>query len=172
MGVSQRLSILLLPLAVPLIAWGADSPLIQKVRTATAQYRDVNVAIHQGFVAATPCVSGPDHGAMGVHYVLLDRLNKGVLDATQPEALIYEPMADGALRFVGVEYIILESVWQSQNPAGGAPALEGNLMNYIGAPNRYGLPAFYELHIWAWENNPRGSFADWNTAVTCDKQPL
>ena len=45
-------------------------------------------------------------------------------------------------------------------------------MNYIGAPNRYGLPAFYELHVWAWENNPKGSFADWNTHVTCDDQPI
>ncbi len=32
------------------------------------------------------------------------------------------------------------------------------------------LPAFYELHVWAWEHNPKGSFADWNTAVSCDKQ--
>ncbi len=109
---------------------------------------------------ATPCVSGPDHGAMGVHYLLVDRLNNGVLNATQPEALIYEPMASGALRLVGVEYIVLASIWQSQNPAGGTPALDGNLMNYVAAPNRYGLPAFYELHIWAWEDNP------WEASLT------
>jgi hypothetical protein len=46
------------------------------------------------------------------------------------------------------------------------------LLNYIAAPNRYGLPALYELHIWAWEDNPQGSFADWNTHVTCAKQPV
>jgi hypothetical protein len=109
---------------------------------------------------------------MGVHYVLLDRLNSVVLNAAQPEALIYEPMANGAMRLVGLEYIVLESVWQSQKPNGGTPALEGNLMNYIAAPNRYGLPAFYEIHIWAWEDNPMGSFADWNTHVTCAQQPL
>jgi hypothetical protein len=95
-----------------------------------------------------------------------------VLNAEQPEALIYEPMTSGAMRLVGLEYIVLASVWQTQNPSGGTPALEGNLMNYIEAPNRFGLPAFYELHIWAWEDNPKGSFADWNTKVTCDKQPL
>ena len=67
---------------------GDSSPLIDKVRQATAQYRDINVAISQGFVPATPCVSGPDQGAMGVHYLLVDRLNKGVLNAAQPEALI------------------------------------------------------------------------------------
>ena len=171
MRVLNRL--LLLPLAVPLVVWGGESsPLVHKVREATATYRDVNVAISQGFVPATPCVSGPDHGAMGVHYVLVDRLNKGVLNAEQPEALIYEPLGNGALRLVGVEYIVLESVWQKQNPKGGVPALDGNLMNYIAAPNRFGLPAFYELHVWAWEDNSMGSFADWNNSVRCDRQPL
>ena len=77
----------------------------------------------------------------------------------------------GALRLVGVEFIVLASVWQSQHPAGGTPALDGDLLNYVGAPNRYGLPAFYEMHVWAWENNPKGSFADWNTHVTCEQQP-
>jgi len=52
------------------------------------------------------------------------------------------------------------------------PALDGNLLNYIPFPNRYGLSAFYELHVWAWEHNPKGSYADWNTHVTCDHQPL
>jgi len=174
MSTLRRMTLILLPLGIPLIAMGEgdSSPLIEKVREATAQYRDVNVAVSQGFVPATPCVSGPDHGAMGVHYVLVDRLINGVLNATQPEALIYEPMANGALRLVGVEYIVFASTWQSQHPAGGTPALDGNLMNYVAAPNRYGLQAFYELHIWAWEDNPMGSFADWNTHVTCDKQPV
>jgi len=50
--------------------------------------------------------------------------------------------------------------------------IECNLLNYVGEPNRFGLPAFYELHVWAWEHNPMGSFADWNTHVTCDHQPV
>jgi hypothetical protein len=172
MNILRSMTLIMLAPGVPLVAFGDSSPLINKVRQATAQYRDINVAISQGFVPATPCVSGPDQGAMGVHYLLVDRLTKGVLNAEQPEALIYEPMADGALRLVGVEYIVFASTWQSQNPGGGTPAVEGNLMNYIAAPNRYGLPALYELHIWAWEDNPQGSFADWNTHVTCAKQPV
>src|SRR5215831_5225652 len=77
MRVLNRLSLLLLALTLPMVVWGGEtsSPLVRKVREATAIYRDVNVAISQGFVPATPCVSGPDHGAMGVHYVLVDRLN-------------------------------------------------------------------------------------------------
>ena len=75
------------------------------------------------------------------------------------------------MRLVGVEFIVFQSDWESQNPGGAPPALEGNLLNLIGAPNRFGLPAFYELHVWAWEHNPKGSFADWNTLVSCDHQP-
>jgi hypothetical protein len=145
--------------------------LIDKVRNATAQYRDLNVALAQGFVPATPCVSGPDAGAMGVHFVLPARVNGGILNAEQPEALIYEPMANGAMRLVGVEYIVLASTWAANNPGGAVPALDGNLLNYIEAPNRFGLPAFYELHVWAWEHNPKGSYADWNTLVSCEQQP-
>jgi hypothetical protein len=176
MNIFRRLTLATLPLALSLLATGgqsafaAPSPLIDKVRDATARFRDINVAIAEGWVQGTPCVSGPDTGAMGVHFVLSARIAAGVLKADQPEALIYEPLANGAFRLVGVEFIVLASVWEKQNPAGGTPALEGDLLNYISAPNRFGLPAFYELHVWAWENNPKGSFADWNTAVTCEKQ--
>jgi len=188
MNIVRRLMFASLPLAMTLLASGEQpsfagqsaqsawqpkpdsSPLIEKVRAATARFKELNVALAEGWVQGTPCVSGPDTGAMGVHFVMPARIAAGVLQADQPEALIYEPQANGGFRLVGVEFIVLASVWQSQNPTGGTPALEGDLLNYVSAPNRYGLPAFYELHVWAWENNPKGSFADWNTAVTCDKQ--
>jgi hypothetical protein len=60
----------------------------------------------------------------------------------------------------------------TNNPNAGPPALEGNLLNFVNEPNRYGLPAFYELHVWAFQDNPNGSFADWNSRVVCDKQPI
>jgi hypothetical protein len=149
----------------------AQSPLVEKVRAATARFKDINVATSEGWVQGTPCVSGPDTGAMGVHFVMPARINNFVLQPDRPQALIYEPMPGGAFRLVGVEFIVLASVWQSQpDGATSTPALEGDLMNYISAPNRYGLPAFYELHVWTWEDNPKGSFADWNTRVTCAKQ--
>ena len=162
----------LLTLSPIIAAADAPTPLIDKVHNATARYVDLNVALAEGFVPATPCVSGPDTGAMGVHFVLPSRISAGVLNAEQPEALIYEPMPNGAMRLVGVEFIVLENVWEAKNPAGSVPALDGNLLNYIAAPNRYGLPAFYEIHVWAWESNPKGSYADWNTHVTCAHQSL
>jgi hypothetical protein len=146
------------------------SPLVEKVRVATARYQNVHAAVTDGFVQGTPCVSGPDMGAMGVHYVRPDRIADGVLDAGQPEALIYEPQSGGALRLVGVEFIVIASTWATLHPNAGPPALEGDLLNFIDAPNRYGLPAFYEMHVWAWEANPNGSFADWNSHVTCAMQ--
>ena len=75
------------------------------------------------------------------------------------------------MRLVGVEFIVLADAWTKAHPAGPPPALDGNLLNYVDAPNRYGLPAFYEIHVWAWERNPMGSYADWNTHVTCVHQP-
>jgi hypothetical protein len=156
--------------AVPLVAAAdEDSPLVEKVRAATVRYLNINVALREGWTVATPCVSGPDTGAMGVHLVLGSRLSPAALNAEQPQALIYEPMANGAMRLVGVEFIQLEQDWASAHTM-GTPSLEGNLLNYISFPNRYGLPAFYEMHVWAFERNPKGSFADWNTHVTCEHQ--
>jgi hypothetical protein len=146
------------------------SPLVAKVREATARYQNVRAAVADSFVQGTPCVSGPDMGAMGIHYVRPDRIANGILDAAEPEALIYEPQPGGALRLVGVEFIVIASTWASLHPNAGPPALEGDLLNFIDAPNRYGLPAFYEMHVWAWEANPNGNFADWNKHVTCAMQ--
>ena len=151
---------------------GDDTPLLDAVHNATARYVDINVALGEGFVQATPCVSGPDTGAMGVHFVLPARISAGVLNPKQPEALIYQPMANGAMRLVGVEFIVLASVWEANNGPSAVPALAGNLLNYVAAPNRFGLPAFYEIHVWAWEHNPKGTYADWNTHVTCARQAL
>jgi hypothetical protein len=144
--------------------------LVDKVRKATERFKDINVAIGEGWVQGSPCVSGPNEGAMGVHYVQPTRIGDGILNAEEPEALIYEPMPGGRVRLVGVEFIAIADVWNEMHPDSPA-ALEGHLLQLNGAPNRYRLPAFYELHVWAWQQNPNGTFADWNTLVTCELQP-
>jgi hypothetical protein len=149
---------------------GGTQPLVEKVRRVTGAYRDINVALREGWIQATPCVSGPNEGAMGVHFLQPTRLHDGLLDAEKPEMLIYEPMPGGKYRLVGVEYIVLASEWASRNAAGVAPSIDGHLANFVGEPNRYALPAFFEMHVWAWQDNPSGSFSDWNPRVSCAQQ--
>ena len=44
----------------------------------------------------------------------------------------------------------------------------GQLFHLFEAPNRFGLPAFYTLHVWAWKDNPQGAFVNWHPQVSCD----
>ena len=142
---------------------GGSDKLVEIVRNATTQYLDdVKAAAAAGYSPVLGCVSGPDHGAMGVHYVNSSLVN-GPIDPTQPQALIYEPSSNGQNKLVAVEFIILASAL----PPNSAPQVEGHLMQYIDAPNRYGLPPFFELHVWAWKDNPQGPFVDWNNHVSC-----
>ena len=145
----------------------APAKLVQTVRTATMQFANVNAATAAGYQPLFGCVSGPDQGAMGIHYINLALYADGKLDATKPEALIYEP-SNGGLTLVGVEYIVDAATWLSQNSA--PPMLEGQAFQLVNSPNRYGLPAFFELHVWAWRDSPNGAFVDWNTRVSCEGQ--
>src|SRR5579871_5277559 len=83
---------------------GDQSALVQTVREATKQYLDVNNAVADGYGKFLGCVSGSDHGAMGIHYVNGSLLN-GTIDAKHPQALIYEPVK-GQMKLVGVEFIV------------------------------------------------------------------
>lgn len=182
--VIQHLTVAMISLCTPLmVAAGPDAgstapasagiedrPLVEQVRFFTQRFKDPAVAMAENWLPATPCVSGPDTGAMGVHFINGRFLhNNGKLLIDSPAALIYEPLADGSLRFVGVEYIVLASEWAQHNS--GPPALGGDLFNFVDKPNRYGLEPFYELHVWAWQDNPQGTYSDWNTRVSCIHQP-
>ena len=157
-----------LVLSVPLLAADGhssqahehDAParLVHLVREATRRFIDVNNA---GFAEYGPflgCVSGPDHGAMGIHYVNGTLLNNLTLDASKPQALIYEPVND-QLRLVGVEFILDAAKWLAKNN-NTPPVLEGQVFNYVSSPN----------HVWAWRDNPQGAFVDWNNHVSCNGQ--
>jgi hypothetical protein len=142
----------------------ASPGLVRDVRQATQGFRDVTAATAAGYVSARNCVSGPNQGAMGVHYVNDGYIADGVLDVQRPEVLVYEPF-EGKLRLVAVEYFVDAQQWDAANAA--PPVLGGQLFNYVGAPNRLRLPAYYELHVWAWKGNSSGIFSDWNPRVSC-----
>jgi hypothetical protein len=145
----------------------APAKLVEVVRNATRQYTDVNVATAAKYQPLFGCVSGPDQGAMGVHYINLPLVGDGELDETKPEALIYEPSQEG-LRLVGVEFIVDAATWLAHHNA--PPMIQGQAFQFVNSPNRYGLPAFFELHVWAWRDNPNGAFVDWNRRVSCEGQ--
>jgi hypothetical protein len=132
------------------------SALVDQVRAANNRFKDVSVALAEGY-APIPCASGIDGGAMGVHYVNAEYLKDEVPDIKRPQAVMYEPLPNGKMALVAVEYIAFK----------GPASLQGQLFNFTGSPNRYGLGPFYELHVWAWKANPRGVFADMNPDVTC-----
>jgi hypothetical protein len=138
-------------------------------RQATARYHDIGQAVGFGELrdaAGIACIDNPS-GGMGVHYVNGSRID-GALDPTAPEVLVYDPQPDGSMRLAAVEYVIFASDWTGAEP----PTLFGEAFHYMPGqnephPNRYGLPAFWELHAWVWKTNPTGMFADWNPRVTC-----
>lgn len=147
----------------------SHSKLVAIVRNATKQYLDVNDATAAGYARFLGCVTGQDHGAMGVHYVSGKLLTAGDLDASHPQALIYEPSEDGKLRLVGVEFIVFAAAWLASHD-NNPPVLEGQVLQFVDSPNRFNIPAFFELHVWAWQDNPQGAFVDWNNDVTCTNE--
>ena len=106
----------------------SPAKLVQIVRDATQQFIDVNAAGPAGYGPAFGCVSGPDHGAMGVHFVNGTLVGDGLVDANHPEALIYEPVGD-KFRLVGVEYIVFADGWNASHNA--PPMLEGQAFQFV-----------------------------------------
>lgn len=141
--------------------------LVRIVREATKRFHDVRQAQAEGYQLLFGCVSGPDDGAMGMHYVNLALVGDGVLDPRRPEIVIYEPLPNGGRRLIGADFLIFADTWHASNTA--TPELGGQLMHLIDSPNRYGLPAFYTLHVWAWKPNPTGAFVNWHADVSCEQ---
>ena len=154
-------------------ATAADGPSRQDIfagaRAATAKYHDISKAAGFGELkdaAGIACIDNAA-GGMGIHYVNGSRIDS-VLDPALPEVLVYEPQPDGSMQLGALEYVIFASDWAGEGP----PQLYGQDFEYMPGqdeahPNRYGLPAFWELHAWVWKANPNGVFADWNPRVTC-----
>ncbi len=148
------------------------------VLLATAKYQDEAVAVADGYVGGGPCVQAPP-GGMGIHYV-----NEGLLEAPpdllKPVILLYNPTDDG-VRLIGVEYIAVALVSTADGPApwfdseaepadgwvSSAPSLLGTTFNGPMAGHGPEDPWHYDLHVWLWENNPSGMFADFNPNVSC-----
>ena len=143
------------------------SELIRIVRESTARFHDVNVAEAEGYALQFGCVSGDSAGAMGLHYVNGTILNSGVIDPTHPPIVIYEPTSNGKLKLIGADFLVFADAWNAKNSA--PPQLMGQLFHLFDAPNRFELPSFYTLHVWAWKDNPNGAFVNWHPNVDCQQ---
>ena len=147
-----------------------QSGLLKIVRVATARFQDVSEAEREHYSLLFGCVSGPDEGAMGLHFVngdLLDEVNKtGILDPRRPQIVLYEAQPNGNLQLTGADFVVFAADWDAKHP-NTPPQLMGQIFHYFEAPNRFGLPAFYTLHVWAWKQNPNGAFVNWHPHVSC-----
>ena len=165
--------LILLALLVPVLAAtgiAVAAGAFDGAKSSTARFHDLDQAVAAGYsvkvadLAGIECIAQPGEGAMGVHMLNPGLLfDEGVIDATQPELLVYEPRNDGTLKLVALEYLVLAEDWEGATK----PALFGKEFDTTEAGNRYGLPKFYALHAWIWKPNPSGILHAWNPRVDC-----
>jgi hypothetical protein len=141
--------------------------LVQIVRQVTTGFQTPD-SLPQEYQLVLGCVSGGDFGAMGLHFLNMSLVGDGEVNKYTPEIVLYEPLANGKMRITGVDYLVYAADWDDKHPE-GPPQLEGQLFHFFESPNRFGLPAFYTLHVWAWKENPAGTFANWNPNVHCER---
>lgn len=123
-------------------------------------------AIADGYAApnAAECVEVPGVGAMGIHSVNLSLAMDQAVDPTKPELLLYAPKNGGGFKLVGIEWFLPVD---GPNTATPRPALFGQGFDGPMAGHEPGQPWHYDLHVWAWEPNPNGTFAQFNPNVSC-----
>lgn len=146
-----------------------QNALLKIVRDSTERFKDVAQAEAEGYALQFGCVSGDSSGAMGLHFVNGALVNGGVIDATRPQIVIYEPTENGQLKLIGADFLVLVDQWNKDPRHTSPPELMGQLFHLFDAPNRFGLPPFYTLHVWAWKDNPNGAFVNWHPNVSCQQ---
>ena len=167
-------------------------PGLEDVRRATERFRDVNVALAEGYVRdpMNMCDSAETMGrpaalgSMGIHFFRPDMLgitappNPRVAgtgthtDFSRPSILLYEPQADGSLVLVGVENLVFQKAWhQGGNTA--PPSFHGVEWDAMvddpatAIDEAHMFEPHYDRHVWVHRENPNGVFAQFNPAVTC-----
>jgi len=165
---------------------------IAKVRAATERFKDVNVALAEGYVPdpAGHCVTAADEGlpaelgGMGIHYLHPGRLGITATaprvdgtgthtDFQKPSVLLYEPQADGSLALVGAENLVFKKAWEA---AGNTkpPVFAGRQWDFMeDDPNTpgdeaHGFEAHYDQHIYLIEDDPKAAVLPFHPAVTCE----
>jgi hypothetical protein len=170
----------------------AAEPTLDEVRTATARFRDVKVALAEGYIAApgSMCETSvhmgqPESlGAMGIHYFRPDLLGITAppsprvsgdgthTDFRKPAILIYEPQADGSLELVAVENLVFEKAWKAAGHK-APPSFQGSVFERMAddpatpIDEAHMFEPHYDKHVWLYRENPNGVFAPFNPNVSC-----
>jgi hypothetical protein len=169
----------------------AFEPTLAEVRQATERFRDVNVALEEGYIRdpmdiceTAPMMGLPaEDGAMGIHFFRPDLLQitateprvdgTGIhTDFLLPAVLIYEPQADGSLELVAVENLVFMKAWEEAgNDA--PPTFHGVAWDrMVDDPateldEAHNFAPHYDRHVWIYRENPVGVFAPFNPGVSC-----
>lgn len=167
-------------------------PTLEEVRAAAEKYRDVNVALAEGYIAdpmnlcetATMMGRPAEAGAMGIHYFRPDLLgitateprvdgNSTYTDFLRPSILIYEPQRDGSLELVAVENLVFQKAWHAAGHT-APPSFHGVAYDTMvddpktEVDEAHMFEAHYDRHVWVFRENPSGVFAQFNPNVTCE----
>ncbi|SNS36144.1 hypothetical protein SAMN06295967_10838 [Belliella buryatensis] len=140
-----------------------QNQLLAEMRRLTAKYQRLEVAEAAGYTLDREhCVSHPELGGMGHHapnFGLVD----GEYDIFTPEVMVYEPMDNGKMKLVAIEYVIMADFWEGETP----PMFGEVEFDFVPA-NPMGLPFDnFQLHVWIWKHNPSGMYAPFNPTVNC-----
>jgi hypothetical protein len=180
------------PAAAGAPAPAAGEPTLDELRAATARFRDVKVALAEGYInpvnsCETATAMGMDKalGGMGIHFFRPDLLgiagppNPRVTgtgthtDFRKPAILIYEPRADGTLELVAIENLVFEKAWKEAGNK-GRPSFHGIVYEHMAddpntpADEAHMFEPHYDKHVWLWRDNPKGVFTPFNPSVTCE----
>lgn len=174
---------------------GPGEPTLDELRAATERFRDVEVALAEGYIRdpSGMCVDAlmegrPAHeGAMGVHYIRPDLLGitgppnplvSGTgtyTDFSTPAILIYEPQAGGSLELVAIENLVFVKSWLAKNAE--VPTFHGVHYNLMAddpttpVDEAHHFEPHFDLHMWLYRENPNGLFAQYNPTVSCEHAP-
>lgn len=170
----------------------AREPSLAAVRRATDRFRDVNVALAEGYVRdpGNLCDSAEMMGrpaalgAMGIHFFRPDLLGitgppsprvNGTgthTDFHQPSILIYEPQKDGSLALVAVENLVFKAAWEKAGHT-APPSYQGVPYDHMfddpatAIDEAHMFEPHYDRHVWLYRDNPNGIFAQFNPTVSC-----
>jgi hypothetical protein len=162
------------------------------VRLATERFRDVKVALAEGYIrdpfdmCETAEMMGRPaaQGAMGIHFFRPDLLGitappsprvsgTGIhTDFRKPSILIYEPQPDGSLELVAVENLVFADAWRAAGHR-ERPSFHGVPYDSMAddpktpVDEAHMFEPHFDRHVWVYRENPNGVFTPLNPAVTC-----